>query len=291
MRTTVSRRLAGLGLLVGVLSVACTGGAPAASPATSAASATSTPAAETSSPPATASTAPSTTTTTVSGVAITDPVPCGANECEVPVDILAPDTGEDLPTVVLVPGGPGSFGERLYMMDLAAGLAKRGAVVFLAAYRSSVTGNTDEESLPDIRCAVRFARANTSQYGGDPERVVLVGHSFGSELVMRAGVQADAESPGCLADGSGVPDSVVALSEFTDPLTDMTAAGPPLLLIGGADDAFSASGEERAQQLRDAGFEAEYVELEGTDHMEIVSPDTSPTVVDMILEAAAGSTP
>lgn len=50
-------------------------------------------------------------------------------------------------------------------------------------------------------------------------------------------------------------------------------------------------GEGTAADLRNAGFEAAYVELEGMDHSEIVAPDEAPSVIDLIfgvISQAAG---
>ena len=94
----------------------------------------------------------------------TEPVPCGASECAVPLDVLAPEDGDALPTIVLLPGGPGAFVDRRYLETLAAELAQRGAVVFLATYRSEATGDTIDAGLSDVRCAIRFARDRSNQF-------------------------------------------------------------------------------------------------------------------------------
>jgi acetyl esterase/lipase len=120
-------------------------------------------------------------------VLYTDVVGCGGwGDCAVPLDILAPTDAAGLPTVVLLHGGPIRFHERRYLDALAAATARRGAVVFLASYRSGATGNPVTDSLEDVTCAVRYARSVTKQYGGDPSRVVLVGHSYGGAVISNA---------------------------------------------------------------------------------------------------------
>lgn len=217
----------------------------------------------------------------------TEVVECAGRDCAVPLDVLAPREGEALPTIVLLPGGPLEFGFRRYLDLLAAGLARRGAVVFLATYRSSATGGTESDTLHDVRCSVRYARSVTGEYGGDPERVVLVGHSVGSELVLQAAVAPVTDTPGCLADGDGIPEAFVGLAGFRLTLSGTPQAGPPILLAGGSDDPFSAGAERTLQRLRDAGFEVEYREFAGTTHEEIVDPEATPGVVDLIFEAVA----
>ena len=222
---------------------------------------------------------------TETDLAYTQALPCDDGDCEVPLDVLAPETGEALPTIVLLPGGPAGFVERRYLEDLAAAAARRGAVVFLASYRSEVTGNSMDENLHDVTCAIRFARSTTGDYGGDPARVVLVGHSYGSLLALQTAADGEVETPGCLADGDGAPGAVVGMAGFGFVLPDTFEVQPPILLISGSEDPAAESGEGAAQRLRDAGFDAGYVQLEGLDHFEIVNPTVAPSVLDMIFDA------
>lgn len=225
--------------------------------------------------------------TTEVDLPFTEVTRCGSADCTVPVDVLAPREGRALPTVVLVPGGPVEFQYRRYLDLLAAAIARRGAVVFLTSYRSPATGSTDGDTLADIRCSVRHARSVTGGYGGDPERVVLVGHSIGSTLVLEIAVTPETETPDCLAAGDGTPEAVVGLSEFDAGLSGTALPGPPMYLIGGSEDHFSVPGPATAEGLRESGFQAQYRELRGTSHEEMVDPDATPEVLDVVFEAAA----
>jgi acetyl esterase/lipase len=231
-------------------------------------------------------------------VPFTRAVQCGvrvghdkAHDCVVPLDVLAPQRGETLPTIVLVPGGPVDFDMRRYLDRLGAELSRKGAVVFLTSYRSSATGNEPADSLLDVRCAIRFARSATAEYGGDPLRVVLVGHSVGSELVLQTALSPESSTPGCLADGNGTPQSVVAIAGFHVRLDDKAGSGVPMLLVGSESDPYSEGGQEVAGQLREQGYDAEYREFVEATHSELVDPDARPAIVEAVFEMVEPSSP
>jgi len=221
---------------------------------------------------------------------ITTTVSCGGLDCTVPIDVLAPAAGAQLPTFVLVPGGPQSFVNRRYMDVLAAALAREGGVVFLTSYRSESTGNTRALSGPDVRCAIRVARAQTMKYGGDPNNVILVGHSVGSQLALGIGTTPDGPTPDCLADGDGTPEAVVALAGFDQVAVPSSAGDAPPLWLGGAEiDGNSVAGPALAKRLADAGFTVEYQLFRNARHEDMVDP-AYPGLLELVLKASsAGS--
>jgi acetyl esterase/lipase len=213
----------------------------------------------------------------------TDVVDCGAAPCRVPGDVLAPAGAAILPTVVLLNGGGKLFTERRYQAPLAVELAKRGAVVFLIAYRGLSTGSySDQDSWSDARCAIRYARAHTADYGGDPNRVVVVGHSQGGLMGLDIAIHPEEEAEACLAGGSAIPDGVIALGSPRPSIHGAADSGPPLWLFSGSKD---RPAEAYAQLLRDAGFDAKARVLPGVTHDGITDPAAAPEVVDLIVEA------
>ena len=225
-------------------------------------------------------------------VLYTDVVGCGGwGDCAVPLDILAPTDAAHLPTVVLLHGGPIRFEERRYLDALAAATARRGAVVFLASYRSGATGNPVTDSIEDVTCAVQYARSVTEQYGGDPARVVLVGHSYGSDLALSTAVSAETQTPDCLAQGDGRPEAAVGLSGFQPMLGAASAPGPPIYMAGGADDLVSVMGPAALETLKAAGFKAEFQEFPATSHESIVDPAATPATLDLIFKAIKQARP
>lgn len=214
----------------------------------------------------------------------TDVVECGGSTpCRVPLDVLAPADGADLPTIVLFNGGGKLFPERRYQAPLAVALAERGAVVFLTAYRGITTMNSDQDSIGDARCAIRYARAHTAEYGGDPDRLLVVGHSQGGFLGVDIAIHPEEEADGCLADGSAIPDGVVGLGSPRPSLRGVADSGPPIWLYSGSEDTVGHA-DRYSQVLRDAGFDATGEVFEGVTHDEITDPAAVPEIVDRIIE-------
>ena len=287
-------------VLTAISAASCggTGSAPSSTPNASASSVAATP-----SPTATASPMPSLEVAgtfppdEVAGLRAETDIPftaeteCGDRLCSVPLDVLAPVNGDGLPTVVLVPGGPVPFADRRYLTPLAAELAKRDNVVFLTTWRSPETGNGDEEGWHDVGCAVRYARAHTAEYGGDPKHVLLVGKSQGSYMALQIGIEPDAPTEDCLAAGSSIPDGIVGLAGFQLDFGNAADSAPPMWLVSGSEDDNRLYAPGDLRRLQNLGFEASYQELEGITHENIHDPEANPAIVDIIMDAVAATAP
>ena len=149
------------------------------------------------------------------------------------VDIYHPRNAGSWPTVVTIHGRPRTPAD---MRELAQSLARGGAVVFNADYRGvRPVSKGFPESINDVACAIRYARANTAKYGGDPDHIVLVGHSYGGYvgiMVSVAGNRFAGKGIGCLEDrGSSLPDGFVHVAGVS-----ITKASEPLdaIYFGGS---------------------------------------------------------
>jgi len=221
---------------------------------------------------------------TAADVFYTDVTECGGTPCRVPADVLAPAAGTDHPTIVVLNGGGKLFSERRYQVPLAVELARRGAVVFLAAYRGISTGNYDSDSISDARCAIRYARAHTTDYGGDPDRLLVVGHSQGGGLGLDIAVHPEEEAEACLADGSAIPDGVIALGSPRPSMRDAIDAAPPLWVVSGSEDE-RADAEADARFLGERGYDVVGRVLPDVTHDGVTDPSAAPEVVDLVFEA------
>jgi pimeloyl-ACP methyl ester carboxylesterase len=149
------------------------------------------------------------------------------------VDIYHPTNKGRWPTVVTIHGRPRTPTD---MAELAKALAAKGAVVFNADYRGvRPVSKGFPESIHDVACAIRYARANTARYGGDPDHIVLVGHSYGGYVGMMVSVAGDrmpGKGIGCLEDrGSSLPDGFVhvagvSITKASEPLDVIYFGGP-----------------------------------------------------------------
>ncbi|MCP4540899.1 MAG: hypothetical protein GY832_27505 [Chloroflexi bacterium] len=101
------------------------------------------------------------------------------------LDVYTPNEAGDWPVVVFLHGYDGN---KEYYATLSQAIAEQGAVVFTAAWPTWIAdmaardnGKGFREMSEVLSCAIRFARATASDYGGDSSQVTLVGHSSGAD--------------------------------------------------------------------------------------------------------------
>jgi acetyl esterase/lipase len=139
------------------------------------------------------------------------------------------------PVVIWVHGGGWRTGDKgnqmLAKVDLFA--RQQGWLLISTNYRlspnpidlTSPTAVRAPTHAQDVAAAIAWARANAARFGGDPDRIALVGHSAGAHLVSQVGTD---ES---LLAGASVPRSslrcVVSLDTSAYDVTEV-APGSPL---------------------------------------------------------------
>lgn len=97
-----------------------------------------------------------------------------------------PPNGERWPAVLVIHGGGWKSGDRKQVESLAERVAKRGYVAVNVTYRL-VPEALFPAPVEDLQQAVRWLRANATQYRVDPERIGAWGYSAGAHLAAMLG--------------------------------------------------------------------------------------------------------
>jgi acetyl esterase/lipase len=204
------------------------------------------------------------------------------------------------PVLIHLHGGGFSFlpGRRsFYARRLLFRLAREGWVCISATYRLQPAATFPDE-LVDVKKVIAWARARAIEYGGDPDRIVLAGSSFGARLATLAGftVNDPAFQPGFEHADTSIA-AVVGLYGYyggiasrealpSSPLDYAHRGSVPLLIVHGGQDTFTAASQARAlaeQARRKAAKPVVYAELPGAQHsFDLLSSIRVEAVIDAI---------
>jgi acetyl esterase/lipase len=210
------------------------------------------------------------------------------------LDLYRPSRGGTrLPVVVFLYGGSWQSGTRSGYEFVGRALAAEGFLVAIPDYRI-VPEVRYPAFLEDNAAAVRWVRLNAGRFGGDPERIVLVGHSAGAYNAAMLALDPrwlgeDRRAVRGLVGIAGpydfLPlDSPITRAAFpgadasTQPVSFASADDPPALLLHGADDGtvYPRNSLRLAELLRAAGAEASVQIYPGTGHVGIVTAFARP---------------
>lgn len=131
------------------------------------------------------------------------------------LDVFTPDGAQRLPVLLFMHGGAYVGGDKHidgspFYTNIGAWAARNGMVGVNMTYRLAPQA-TWPAAQEDIASAVRWVRANVAAHGGDPSRIILMGHSAGASHVSN--YLAHPRFHG--ADGPGVAGAVI-VSAFYD---------------------------------------------------------------------------
>ena len=218
------------------------------------------------------------------------------------IDVYLPEAtlAEGCPVFMTIHGGFWSHGYKEWHGFLADAFCDLPAIVVSVGYRLSTAAH-HPAALDDCLAAVEWVYRNIREYGGDPERIVVSGHSAGGHLAALVALQSE------LLKARGVPSSVIraclpvsAIFDTTDPgmpadrMADYLgpdtakASVSPIHLISGRPIPFLVAYGERDMPLlipqaqamvvalRAAGGEVEVVVLPGADHFDVVMDASNP---------------
>ncbi len=266
----------------------------------------------TTSPPvgSSSTTAPPTTEASTSTTTVATPgssVPGGLPSTilykgELEMEITGPAGRGEWPVVVLVHGGGWLGGDHTMMEALADHLTASGVLVFNGDYRTIGRGGQHPETFEDVACMVATGRALAPTYTDLADHITLVGYSAGAHLGAVVALSENRFANDCPVEADSTPDGFVGLAgpydsnlfgflltaffgtrfdedprpwEEGNPYT-YVGGNPKLeaLLVHGTDDevVFDTFTESFATRLDSAGYEVDFVSLEGMGHRDVIDP-------------------
>jgi len=197
------------------------------------------------------------------------------------LDVFSPRQKGPWPVVIVVHG---SSQDRSSFENFSRAIASQGAVVFNIDTTFGVSAVIER-----VACAVRFARATSPDYDGDPSRIIIVGFSRGARCGLVASLAGDDFRGDCvISDGSALPDAFVGYEGGYDFTTSDASYRTP-----GTNDAYYYIGQnpdlqvrliygdvghyvtvsiEMHQALANAGYDVELHVVEGAGHS--LNPDS-----------------
>jgi acetyl esterase/lipase len=152
-------------------------------------------------------------------VAKTD-IPFGKDDKQ-RLDVCSPRGARGLPVVVYVHGGEWTKGDKAEVSYKPKFLTENGVVFVSTNYRLYPAAKFPAHA-EDVAAAVRWAVDHAAEYGGDPRKVVLMGHSAGCHLVTLVALDpkylaavklAPADLRGVVAWSGGAYDLVAKVAE------------------------------------------------------------------------------
>ncbi|MGN6497647.1 MAG: alpha/beta hydrolase [Tsuneonella sp.] len=199
------------------------------------------------------------------------------------------------PVIVFFYGGSWASGNRAGYGFVGRALAARGFVVVVPDYRL-LPQHPYPDFVEDGAAAVRWTEAHVGEYGGDPQRIVLAGHSAGAYIAAMLAVDerwlgADRRAMKGLVGLAGPYDFLPGDSPETErafgawphpeevaPIGYAGAGDPPALLLAGAKDRVVSPfiGEAFALALSRAGVPARFRKYPGVGHVGIVTAIAEP---------------
>lgn len=224
-----------------------------------------------------------------------------ADDPRLNLNIWAPEnTAADaqLPVLVFFYGGSWYFGEKHQYDFLARAYTDMGYIVVLPDYRLYPSSRFPGMAQ-DAAAAIAWTHDNIGRYGGNPDAMVISGHSAGAYNALIAALDpqwlAQFDKSTDIINGvaslAGPADfypfsSDAAKNSFgaapdpaaTQPITFARADAPPLLLLSGTADTVVEPRNSKAltARMEEIGGMARYVAYDGVDHSGIIMAVSRP---------------
>lgn len=224
------------------------------------------------------------------------------------LDIYRPVAPKDAPVVLFFYGGRWQGGRRADYAFVGDALAAQGVLAVVADYRQFPQVRFPA-FVHDAAAATAWVQAHAREFGGDPTRLFLAGHSAGAHLAALLATDARylaqvGMQPRDLRGVIGIagPYDFLPLTDTdlqtlfgpepqwpeSQPVNFVDGDEPPMLLLHGSDDklVWPRNSRRFSARLRDAGSDVTYLEYPGLGHIRILSglrsPRYAPTRADLI---------
>jgi acetyl esterase/lipase len=232
-----------------------------------------------------------------SGIEITRSI-CYAGGHRHTLDVYRPTASCPAPVIVFFYGGSWQRGHKALYGFLGSAIARRGYVALVADYRLYPEVRYPE-FLDDGARVVRWAKDYAAWFGGDHNRIFVIGHSAGAYIAAMLAIDGRWLAKVGLAPGQDIAGLIGVAGPYdflplrgetlkrifnggndpaTQPITHVTPGAPPALLMAGVADGLVDPGNaiRLAARLRDAGNEATVAAYPRTGHLTIMGAFAAP---------------
>ena len=174
------------------------------------------------------------------GTTITRDVPTGADPLQ-KIDVFEPTAkpSKGRPVMIFVHGGGFVRGDKAQTDNMLGWAVKNGMVGVDVNYRLAPK-DTWPAGAEDLKAAVAWTRAHIAEHGGDPNRIILWGHSAGANHVEDYVAHAELHGP----EYAGVKGAII-MSPFYGP-----AVGPNPSPYYGSDASLATEGPANARMVK-----------------------------------------
>lgn len=99
------------------------------------------------------------------------------------LDLYVPEGAKNVPVIFSIHGGALSMGDRTEERFVGQRFAAAGYLTVVISYRLSPEVSHPAH-IQDVAAAFAWVKRNIRQHGGDPDRILVIGHSAGAYLGM-----------------------------------------------------------------------------------------------------------
>lgn len=202
---------------------------------------------------------------------------------------------QDAPVFVFVHGGAWMIGDKSRVHLKPRWAHEHGAIFVSIGYRLDTETVDVAGQIEDIETALGFVRSNASGWGGNPDRMIVFGHSAGAHLAAMAALSTPGIAGAVLLDGAGYDIAALMAPDHATPwrarrmyakvfgqnpqawaaLSPVVRAQsalelPPFLIVHQGDRRVATDQSQRLQSALDAaGGAVQRSPLEGYSHRDI----------------------